>query len=133
MKHIALLHSAQQGHVVWANLWLLIKPYLVAGHKLQIMVSPERRSTAQNAMLWALLSDVASQVVWHGQNLDQDSWKNIFSASLKKQRVVPGIDGGFVVLGQSTSQMSKAEFSELCELILAFGADKGVEWTQETP
>ena len=133
MKHIALLHSAQQGHVVWANLWLLIKPYLVAGHKLQIRVSPERRSTAQNAMLWALLSDVARQVVWHGQKLDQDSWKNVFSASLKKQLVVPGIDGGFVVLGQSTSQMSKAEFSELCELILAFGADKGVEWTQETP
>jgi len=39
---------------------------------------------------------------------------------------VPGIDGGFVVLGLSTSKMSKEEMSELLELALAFGAQKGV-------
>jgi len=39
---------------------------------------------------------------------------------------VPGIDGGFVVLGARTSHMTVAEMSELQTLIEAFGADKGV-------
>ena len=50
------------------------------------------------------------------------------TASLTRQKVVPGIDGGFVVLGQSTSRMSKAEMCELQELIEAFGAQQGVRF-----
>lgn len=37
---------------------------------------------------------------------------------------------GFVVLGQSTSKMSKREFSDLVELIMCFGANHNVEWTE---
>jgi hypothetical protein len=43
---------------------------------------------------------------------------------------VPGIDGGFVVLGSSTSRMDKSEMSELLELIGAFGAQQGVEFSE---
>ena len=50
----------------------------------------------------------------------------MFTAALRKQRAVPGIDGGFVVLGNSTSKMTVAEMSELIELIGAFGAQHGV-------
>ena len=53
----------------------------------------------------------------------------MLSASLKKQKAVPGIDGGFVVIGARTSQMTKREMSDMCELICAFGADQGVEWS----
>jgi hypothetical protein len=42
---------------------------------------------------------------------------------------VPGIDGGFVVLGKSTSKMTKAEMTELQELMAAFGAEQGVKFT----
>ena len=73
-----------------------------------------------------MLNDVAAQVVWHGQNLSPESWKIIFSASLKRQQVVPGIDGGFVVLGMSTSKMTIAEMSELQELMMAFGVQHNV-------
>jgi len=45
------------------------------------------------------------------------------------QDVVPGIDGGFVVLGKSTSKMTKPEMSELQDLIEAFGAQQGVRFT----
>jgi hypothetical protein len=44
---------------------------------------------------------------------------------------VPGVDGGFVVLGQSTSKMTKGEMVELIELILAFGAQQGVKFGDE--
>ena len=43
--------------------------------------------------------------------------------------IVVVLDGGFVVCGQSTSKMTKAEMCELQELIEAFGAEKGVRFT----
>lgn len=95
-----------------------------------VTLSEPTRSLEQNSLLWALLRDVSQQVDWYGNKLTEEEWKDVFSASLKQQKVVPGIDGGFVVCGQKTSKMTKAEFSDLCELILAFGAGKGVRFQQ---
>ena len=53
------------------------------------------------------------------------------TAGLKRDKIVPGIDGGFVVLGMSTSQMDKRTFSDLIELIYAFGAQHGVVFGDE--
>lgn len=89
----------------------------------------EKRSTDQNRKLWAMLRDLSDQVIWHGNKLADHEWKDVLTAGLKRQKVAPGIDGGFVVLGAKTSKMTKAEFSELVELILAFGAQQGVKWT----
>lgn len=95
-----------------------------------VTFQPPTRSLEANAALWAMLADVSAQVVWHGRKLDSESWKNIFSSSLKRQDVVPNLDGtGFVVLGQSTSKMSKAEMSDLLELIQCFGANHNVRWS----
>lgn len=86
-----------------------------------------RRSVDQNAKLWASLTDIAVQVEWYGQKLSPTDWKDVFTASLRKARVVPGIDpGNFVLLGLHTSDMTKEELSNLLELIHAFGAEKGV-------
>ena len=93
-----------------------------------VTVSEPTRNLEQNAAMWAMLTDVSEQVVWHGRRLSPDSWKHIFSSSLKKQDVVPGLDGGFVVLGQSTSSMTKREMSDLLELIAAFGAQHDVHF-----
>lgn len=76
-----------------------------------------------------MLRDVSRQVVWHGQKLADSEWKDVFTAALKRQKVVPGIDGGFVVLGASTSRMSVAEMAELQELMEAFGSQQGVRFT----
>lgn len=87
------------------------------------------RTLEQNARLWSLLSDVSEQVIWYGARLTPEDWKDVFSASLRKARVVPTIDGdGFVPLGMRTSQMTKAEFAALMELIEAFGAERGVSF-----
>lgn len=94
-----------------------------------VSIKPPTRNLSQNALMWALLSDVAEQVDWHGNKLTPDEWKDVFSAAIHKQKVVPGIDGGFVVCGQRTSKMSKSEFSDLVELIHAFAAQQGVRIT----
>lgn len=86
-----------------------------------------KRSVDQNAKMWAMLTEVAEQVEWYGRKLAPDDWKDMFTASLRKARVVPGIDpGSFVVLGLHTSDMTKDEMSNLIELISAFGAEHGV-------
>lgn len=87
------------------------------------------RSLQANAYMWAALADVADQVIWYGRKLTPEDWKHIFSASLKKQDVVPGLDGGFVVLGLSTSKMTIREMSDLIEIIHAFGAEHDVRFS----
>lgn len=129
MKFEAVLRDAQTGRVAYEALWPQLKAMLMAGHRLVLTAKQEKRSDAQNRRLWAMLADVSAQVNWHGQKLASEEWKDVLTAALKRQKVVPGIDGGFVVLGQRTSQMTRAEMSELQELIEAFGAQQGVRFT----
>lgn len=123
------LVNAQQGHTAMQSAWMQAKALLMAGHKLRLTVKPETRSTAQNARMWAMLEDVSKQVTWHGRKLSKEDWKHVFSASLKKQDAVPGIDGGFVVLGQSTSKMTVREMADLMTLMEAFGAEHEVRFS----
>ena len=96
-----------------------------------ITLGRPKRNLNQNAMMWSLLTDISAQVNWYGQYLMPEDWKNICTASLRKQQAVPGIDGGVVMIGASTSRMNKAQFSELIELILAFGAEHNVKFKQD--
>lgn len=103
-----------------------------APHGYVVEIKEKTRSLEQNSLLWALLTDVSRQVDWYGRRLSPENWKNVFSAALKKQDVVPNIDGdGFVVLGQSTSKMGKREFGDLVEIIQSFGAQRGVVWSND--
>jgi len=86
------------------------------------------RSLEQNRLMWANLEDIAQQVIWHGLKLDKHEWKDVLTAGLKKQKIVPGIEGGFVVIGARTSKMSVAEMTELIELSSMFGAQQGVKF-----
>lgn len=96
-----------------------------------VTIQPATRTLEQNALLWALLTALSEQVEWFGQRLSPEDWKDILTAGLRKARVVPDIHGtGFVVLGQRTSTMNKAEFSDLIELIYQFGAERGVDFAR---
>ena len=71
-----------------------------------VTIQEKTRSVEQNKRLWATLRDVSEQVVWHGMKLDSEDWKHVFTAALKGQRSAPGINGGFVVLGQPAHDCS---------------------------
>jgi NinB protein len=124
-----VLYNAQQAHAAIMGLWAQIKGPMVDGQQYVIELREKTRSNEQNARMWAMLTDVSRQVIWHGRKLSPEEWKHVFSASLKRQDVVPGIDGGFVVLGLSTSKMSVREMGDLMELISAFGAQNGVKFS----
>ena len=87
-----------------------------------------KRTLPQNDRLWAMLTDVAAQLDWHGVKIKANDWKIVFLDSLKREvRAVPNIDGtGFVNIGTSSSELSVAEMGDLMEIIAAFGASHGV-------
>lgn len=97
-----------------------------APHNTAVSFKASKRSLPQNALMWARLTEVSQRIEWHGMKLTPDDWKDIFTAALKRSRVVPGLDGGFVVLGQRTSDMTKDEMGQLLDLIDAFAAERGV-------
>jgi hypothetical protein len=120
------LWEPAQAHRAIMHAWSTAKNWLMAGHRLTLEIRPEKRSDAQNRRLWSMLHDISTQVDWYGQKLSDEEWKDVFSAALKKQKAVPGLDGGFVICGQRTSKMTKAEMAELQTLMEAFAAERGV-------
>ena len=122
---------AQAHKVLTSVVWPEVKAQTMAGRRMVVEVRAETRSLEQNARLWAMLADISKQVEWYGHRLTPDEWKDVFSAAMKRTKVVPGLDGGFVVCGQSTSKMTIAEMCELQELMEAFGAQKGVRFTAQ--
>ncbi len=116
----ALIVLAGQDDRLKAARWIAKAPV-----NTRIEFKAPRRSLPQNDRLWASLTDVASQLEWHGLRLTPGDWKLIFLSALKRElRLVPNIDGtGFVNLsGQSSSDLSKAEMTDMLEIIYAFGA-----------
>jgi hypothetical protein len=92
-----------------------------------------KRTTDQNALLWACLGDIAAQVMWHGLKLSAEDWKIIMLDALKRDlRMVPNLEGnGYIQLGRSSSDLSKEEMSTLIELLYAFGDRNGVTFGHE--
>lgn len=99
-----------------------------------VTISEQARNLEQNAKMWAMLHELSEQTDWHGSKLNPDEWKDLLSAGLVQSKVVPNLTGnGFVILGQRTSKLSKAEFAALIELIYAFGAERGVVFSDCVP
>ena len=65
-----------------------------------------------------------------GLRLDKDSWRWLFCGSYKGWISVPDPEGhGIVMLGASSRQFGVYEISEIMEMIAAFGAQRGVVWS----
>lgn len=95
------------------------------------------RNTAQNALLWVILSAFSEQLEWpvNGRmvKLTADEWKDVLSAGFRKEqaRLAMGLDGGVVMLGLRTSRMGKREFAEFIEFLQAVAADRAVSLETE--
>lgn len=90
-----------------------------------------KRTTDQNAKMWAALTDIAQQATHMGRKYSPDQWKVLFLHALGREvQFIPALDGStFIPWGQSSSDLSKAEMSDLIELILSWGAQNGVTFT----
>ena len=109
---------------------------LAVGYPVECIIRPvkSRRSLLSNAKMWAMLADVSKQVDWpvngQMQKLDAEDWKALITAAAKQEtRVAAGLSGGAVMLGVSTRKMTVAEMSDVIEQLHAFGAERGVVWS----
>lgn len=96
-----------------------------------------KRTAEQNRKMWPLLEEVAAQTTLDGVQYDAEDWKIIFMSALNKSqklemKVIRGIYGEPINLGRSTSKLDKGLFSELIELIQAYGAEHGVVFHEPT-
>lgn len=92
-----------------------------------------KRTLPQNDRMWAMLTDVSQQAALGGKKFTPDQWKVIFLHALGQEiTLLPSLDGhGFVPWGQSSSDLSKQEMTDLIELIFQFGAEHGVRFQDD--
>lgn len=90
-----------------------------------------RRSEDQSAKFHAMVREVSRQCQHGGEKLNEDQWKQVFISALAGDKIVPSLDGkAFISIRKSTSRMSKAELSDLIEIVYAYGAEHGVEFKE---
>lgn len=92
-------------------------------------IKEAKRSDEQNRALWGLLNQIVKQRPHHnGVKMDAELWKCVFLNALgTEMRMMPNLDGnGYFPLGYRSSQLTKSEFSELLELMLAWAANEGL-------
>lgn len=94
-----------------------------------VKISPERRSDDQNAKMWAMLSDV-SRAKPEGRRHIPEIWKCIFMAACGHEVAFEqGLDGKPFPIGFHSSKLTKAQMSDLIEMIYSYGARHGVQWS----
>jgi len=98
-----------------------------------VTVSEAKRTSEQNAKFHAICSDLAkSHVTWAGKRRTTAAWKVLLvsghaTATKEGSEMIPGLEGEFVNLRESTAQMSKARGSSLIEYAMAFCAAHEVQ------
>lgn len=87
-----------------------------------------KRSLPQNDRMWAMLTDIASQKEHAGRKYSPDQWKILFMHACGREvQFIPALDNStFIPWGQSSSDLSKSEMTDLIECMFAWGADNGV-------
>jgi len=99
----------------------------------RVEIKAIKRSLPQNDRMWAMLTEIAQQLQWHGQKLRPDDWKLLFLDALKRElRTIPNLDGtGFVNINQSSSDLTKSEMGDMIELMFEFGARHGIVFKRD--
>ncbi len=92
-----------------------------------------RRTIEQNDKMWAMLTDVATQCEHLGRKYTTDQWKVLFMHACGREvQFIPALDGAtFLPYGQSSSDLSKQEMSDLIEFMFAWGAEHGVKFNDD--
>lgn len=94
-----------------------------------VTIKPPTRSGEQNAMLHALLTEIAARVPWAGKLRDVETWKRLLTAAWLRARgdsveFLPALDGhGVDVVFRRTSTLTRAECSELVDFVQAWAAE----------
>jgi NinB protein len=90
------------------------------------LILTRKRSSVQNALMWARLAEISKQLEWHGKHWTAEQWKDCLMHAWKGGEFMPGVDGGFVPIGRSTSSLGVREMSDFLDLLEAFAGQHAV-------
>ncbi len=96
-----------------------------------VNIQEARRTTEQNAKLWAMLSDV-SRAKPEGRMHTPEIWKALFmNACGHAVQFETGLSGQPFPVGFRSSRLTKREMIDLIDFIGSYGASHGVRWSDE--
>ena len=91
-----------------------------------VTIKPQTRTGEQNALLWALLTDLSKSKP-NGREHTPDTWKLlVMHACGHACQFEIGLNGQPFPTGFRSSQLTKAQMSDLIEWIHAYAAEAGV-------
>lgn len=102
-----------------------------------VTIAEPRRNSDQNAKFHAICSDIArSGYQWAGKRRTADQWKVLLvsahsKATSEEFEIVPGIEGEFVNIRESTALMSVRRSASLITYTLAFCDLNGIQLTEK--
>ncbi|HAI2192966.1 TPA: recombination protein NinB [Escherichia coli] len=99
-----------------------------------IRITDYKRNLDQNAKFHAMLADIARQVQWCGKWLKPEQWKVLLIsghavATKQEADVLPGLEGEYVNIRESSAQMSVKRMASLIEYTTAWAVGQGVRFT----
>jgi hypothetical protein len=132
MTSIALVNP-QQAHAAITSIYThTVKPGTMAGHRYRLTVREETRTEGQNRFFHKLAGEIAKAgVEWQGKKRTAIQWKVLLVsghavATQEGAEIIPGLEGEFVNIRESTALMSIKRGASLIEYTLAFCAMHGV-------
>lgn len=94
------------------------------------VIITRKRGHKQNALLWKWLTQISQELQWHGKYWTPEQWKDCLMHAYKGGEFMPGVDGGFVPIGRSTSALGVKDFALFLDSVDAFAAQHGVTLPQ---
>ena len=97
-----------------------------------VEIKQKTRTLDQNAKFHAICADLAkSGIKWAGRERDPQQWKVLLVsghavATKEQAEIVPGLEGEFINLRESTANMNKKRGSSLIEYAIAWCALQGI-------
>ena len=113
-----------------SKVWQKLADMVNSDKSVVVSMRQETRTHEQNKKMWPMLTDISKHVKWFGKEYKPEDWKDLFTAALRQQDIVPGLEGGIVAFGHKTSLMDKQDFSDLIEYMYAFGSERNVQWSE---
>jgi hypothetical protein len=104
----------------------------------RVVIAEPKRTDLQNDRFHAMCGDIAKQCEFHGKKRSPTAWKVLLVsghaiATGEGAEIIPGLEGEFVNIRESTAQMSTRRGASLIEYTRAWGDTHGVVWSEPAP
>ena len=126
MSKVFVLRAPEHGHALVSYVKSLAGPMAASGRPLMVTVDEyqAKRSSEQNRLLWALLTEIAEQVELEGKRFAKEAWYAHYLDLYAPKQEGPS---GLVPMG--SSQMTKEQFANFVTRIECHAVQElGVEF-----